>query len=216
MTHLEVTNSAAEAVLAYITLGATLGCVQDVSSLICTEGVEITELHSLMGSFTLLPGVTTRISAPEGMGLNGNFSFNTPPLNCPCPDFPEGVNLAEFIINNGFQPGGQETVDISGVCGANAFLRFELSAGDWTSNGGAIAVSSIANVTRYKNTGIVGVFPYGCDNCTSSDNPPSCVGQHPEYANADPICNVQRPASGNQGGTVRVVFVGFTPVPLEV
>ncbi len=72
----------------------------------------------------------------------------------------------------------------------------------------------IANDTRYRNTGNVGVFPYGCDNCTSSDSPPACVGRHPEYANAEPICNVQRPAVGNDGGAVRVVFHGFTPVPL--
>lgn len=214
MTHLEVTNSSAHAVLTYITLGATPGCVQDVSLLTLSEGIVLTPLHPLMGSFELPAGVTTKITAPAGLGLNGNFSFNTPPLNCPCPEFPEGVNLAEFIINNGFQPGGQETVDISCVCGANAFIEFLLSASDWSSNGGAIQVGSIANGTRYHNTGIPGVFPYGCDNCTSSDAPPACVGRHPEYANTLPICNVQRPASSNLGGTVKVAFLGFTPVPL--
>ena len=149
-----------------------------------------------------------------GLGLNGNFSFGTPPLNCPCVEWQEGVNLAEFIVNNSFQPGGQETVDISCVCGANAFIKMELSAGDWTTNGGAIAVSSMANSTRFQNRGLVGVFPYGCDNCTSSDAPPSCVGQQPDQANTLPICNVQRPAASNEGGTVHVTFAGFTPVPL--
>ncbi len=214
MTHLEISNESGHDVLTYLTLGATPGCVQDVSLVALSDGLEIAALHPLMGNFVLPAGLTVRVTAPEGLGFNGNFSFNTPPLNCPCPEFPEGVNLAEFIINNGFQPGGQETVDVSCVCGANAFIEFKLSAGDWTSNGGAIQVSEIRNGTRYRNTGIPGVYPYGCDNCTSSDNPPACVGQHPEYANSLPICNVQRPAATNDGGGVCVVFRGFTPVPL--
>lgn len=215
MTHLEISNPTHESVLTYITLGATLGCVQDVSLLTLSHGVTVNALFPLMGNFTLPAQTTVKVTAPEGMGFNGNFSFGTPPLNCPCPEFPEGVNLAEFILNNGFQVGGQETVDISCVCGANAFIKMELSASDWTSNGGAIQVSSMANSTRYQNTGLVGVYPYGCDNCTSSDNPPSCVGQHPEYANTLPICNVQRSAGSNLGGTVKIVFDGFTPVPLS-
>ena len=213
MTHLEISNPTHNSVLTYITLGATPGCVQDVSLLTLSHDLVVNALFPLMGNF-ILPGKTTvKVTAPEGFGLNGNISFNTPPLDCPCPDWPEGVNLAEFIINNGFQIGGQETVDISCVCGANAFIKMEMSAPDWTSNGGAIQVSSMENKTRYENTGIVGVFPYGCDNCTSSDNPPSCVGRQPQFANSEPICNVQRPASSNQGGTVKVIFEGFTPVP---
>jgi len=214
MTHLEISNTSHHEVLTYITLGATPGCVQDVGLLTLTDHLTINQLYPLMGTFVLPAGVTVKMAAPEGLGLNGNFSFGTPPLNCPCPDWPEGVSLAEFIINNGFQPGGQETVDISCVCGANAYLGFELSAPDWTANGGAIQVQSIANSTRFQNTGIVGVYPYGCDNCTSSDNPPSCVGQHSQFANSEPICNVQRPAATNADGTVKVVFKGFTPVPL--
>jgi hypothetical protein len=214
MTHLEISNRSYHSVLTYITLGATPGCVQDVGLLTLSDGLVINPLFPLMGTFVVPARTTTRMIAPEGLGLNGNFSFGTPPLNCPCPEWPEGVCLAEFIINNGFQPGGQETVDISCVCGANAFLGFELSAEDWTSNGGAIPVQVIANATRFQNTGLVGVYPYGCDNCVSSDNPPDCVGQQPDQVNTLPICNVQRPAAGNEGGVVRVVFHEFTPVPL--
>jgi hypothetical protein len=214
MTTLHVKNETTESVLVFLTLGATPGCVQDVGLLTFTPAVELVVIAPLMGSFELAPGLEVEVTAPAGDGLNGNFSFGTPPLNCPCQDWPEGVCLAEFIVNNGFQPGGQETVDISGVCGANAFLRINLSEDDWTSNGGAIApVKSFANETRFRNTGLVGVYPYGCDNCTSSDNPPACVGQHPEFANADPICNVQRSAGENLGGAVRVSFLGWTPVP---
>ena len=187
--------------------------MQDVSELTLSGGLTINRLAALMGNFLLPAHTTTIVTAPAGLGTNGNVTFGTPPLNCPCPDWPEGVNLAEFIVNNGFQVNGQETVDISCVCGANAFIHIQLHASDWTANGGAIQVDKITNGTRYNNTGRVGVFPYGCDNCTSSDNPPTCVGQHPEYANRNPICTVQRPACGNDGGTVVIVFDGYTPVP---
>ncbi len=214
MTTLQVHNASGHTVLVYLTLGATPGCVQDVSTITFTPAVSLDVLAPLMGEFLLGKHQTVTIAAPAGLGLNGNLCFGTPPLNCPCPDWPEGVALAEFIINNGFQPGGQETVDISCVCGSNAFLGFDLSVSDWTSNGGAIPVSQIYNGTRYDNTGRVGVFPYGCDNCTSSDAPPACVGQQPQRVNSAPICNVQRPAASNQGGVVRVSFLGWTPVPL--
>ena len=213
MTTLEAHNATDESVLVYLTLGATPGCVQDVSTITFHPSVTLNVVAPLMGSFTLARHETVKIEAPDGLGLNGNLCFGTPPLNCPCPDWPEGVALAEFIIDNGFQPGGQETVDISCVCGSNAYLGFDLSAGDWTSNGGAIQVNQIRNDTRYKNTGLVGVFPYGCDLCTASVEPPTCVGQHPEFANSIPICNVQRPADNNQGGNVKVSFFGWTPVP---
>jgi len=207
-TRLFVKNSSTESVIVYITLGMPPGCVHDVADITCTNGVTINRLQPLMGNFPLQPGEETELSAPVGMGFNGNFSFNTPPLNCPTPELPNGVVLAEFIINNGFQQYGQETIDISCVAGANAYLEYRLSANDWTSNWGKIPVTTIANGAKLDNTGRVGVFPYGCDNCTSSDNPPSCVGKHPELANHEPICNVQRSAASNQGGSITVVFKG--------
>lgn len=210
-TKLKLTNNSSSSVLTYITLGATPGCIQDVADLTVSDGVTVNKLYPLQGNF-MMPVGTVEIAAPAGLGFNGNFSFGTPPLNCPCPDWPEGVALAEFIINNGFQPGGQETVDISCVCGSNAFLGFDLSSDDWTTNGGAIPVKSIRNGTRYDNTDRVGVYPYGCDDCQASVSPPACVGQQPQFANKLPICNVQRSAN-SPGGVVRAIFEGWTPVP---
>jgi len=208
-TVLQVRNDAAVSVNVYITLGMPPGCVHDVAQI---TGVNIVKLQPLMGHFDLAPGAKVTLAAPAGMGFNGNFSFNTPPLNCPTPQQPDGVVLAEFIINNGFQQYGQETIDVSCVAGANAFVAFEMSEDDWTSNFGKItAIKKIENGTKLDNTGKVGVFPYGCDNCTSSDNPPSCVGKQSQYANKEPICNVQRPAGNNKGGTLTVVYKGPTP-----
>ena len=115
MTTLHVRNDSPETVTVYLTLGATPGCAQDVSLLVFSPPVELTFVAPLMGHFQLGSGAEVEVTAPDGLGLNGNFSFGTPPLNCPCPEWPEGVCLAEFIVNNGFQAGGQETVDISVV-----------------------------------------------------------------------------------------------------
>lgn len=209
MTSLQVRNDSAGPVKVYITLGATPGCVQDVAQI---TGVAITKMYPLMGYFELASKATVILTAPGKLGFNGNFSFNTPPLNCPTPEFPNGVVLAEFIINNGFQQYGQETIDVSCVAGANAFVAFEMSQDDWTSNFGKItAIKKIENGTKLDNTGRVGVFPYGCDNCTSSDHPPECVGKQPKYVNKEPICNVQRPAGSNKGGTLTAVYKGPTP-----
>ena len=206
MTELFVSNESSQQVTVYITLGATPGCVQDVAELVFSPQVQLTKMYPLMGHFPLAAHSRVQVSAKQPLGLNGNISFNTPPMNCPTPDFPDGVNLAEFIINNGFQQYGQETIDISCVAGANCLMGMELSADDWTTNGGRQAVKSISNLKKLDNTGRVGVFPYGCDNCTSSDNPPGCVGKQPDQANKEPICNVQRPAGSNSGGSVTVVF----------
>ena len=206
MTTLHARNDSDKSVTVYITLGMPPGCVHDVAQI---TGVPIVRLQPLMGHFELAPKQLVTLTAPAAMGFNGNFSFNTPPLNCPTPSLPDGVVLAEFIINNGFQQYGQETIDISCVAGSNALLAFEMSATDWTSNFGKItSIQKIENGTRLDNTGRVGVFPYGCDNCTSSDNPPTCVGKQSQYANKEPICNVQRPANNNQGGTLTVVYKG--------
>ena len=146
-TKLEIHNATTSDVTAYITLGATAGCVQDVALITLSNGTVMNKLYPLMGNFILPTKTAVELTAPSGSGFNGNFSINTPPLNCPTPDTPFGMNLAEFIINNGFQEYGQETVDNSCVAGANAFLEFVLSADDWSTNGGQILVKRIKTVS---------------------------------------------------------------------
>jgi hypothetical protein len=109
--------------------------VHDVADI---TGAVITRMYPLMGHFELASQATVTLAAPAGLGFNGNFSFNTPPLNCPTPQLPDGVVLAEFIINNGFQQYGQETIDVSCVAGANAFVAFEMSATTSFTNGTVI------------------------------------------------------------------------------
>jgi hypothetical protein len=210
MTKVKLTNKNSKDVLTYITLGATTGCVVDVTKLIFSEKVELAEVSKLMGHFTLKANSSIYIEAPNGEGFNGNVSFNTPPMACKTSELPNGMNVAEFIVNNGFQDGNpQETIDNSCVSGANAKIRFSMDADDWSSAGGTIKVSEFENNSWDNNTNIVGVFPYGCDNCTESVSPPKCIGKQPQFVSSKKICNVERPAKSNKGGTLELTFIEF-------
>lgn len=209
-TKLAVFNNTKDKVKVYLTLGATEGCIQNVGDIPFITNV----LNDLQGWFDLLPNQTVEYTSPNGVGLNGNFSFNTPPLNCPTSDFPSGINLAEFIINNSFQSGTpQETLDISGVAGTNAYIEFSMSGGGaWNANAENPNITKFSNSHIGNNKGRIGVYPYACTNCTSSVNPPSCsslpVGApNPITPQDSPICNVQRDAS-TMGGTVTITYNG--------
>lgn len=144
---------------------------------------------------------------PQGTTLIGNICFGGPPINCPAPGFPTAVNLFEFALD---LASGQETIDISCVAGVNAYIEVEMSGGGaWNAGATQPSVTSFHNEAPGQNTGLVGVYPIGCDVCTASQNPPQCQPPvSPEQPQAEPICNVQRAASGS-GGWVTAAFKGF-------
>jgi len=85
--------------------------------------------------------------------------------------------------------------------------------GGWNAGSTQPTITTFANKAIGENTGLVGVFPYACDNCTASVAPPICTtppvgAPNPPQPQAQPICNVQRDAS-TAGGTVAIVFTGF-------
>jgi len=213
-TELTIINLSGTPVQVYLTLGATHGCVKNVAGISFVTN----QVNALQGWFILNPGASASYTPPEGEGINGNFTFGSPPLNCPTTEYRNGINLAEFILNNSFQgPGAQETIDISCVPGANALIGFALNGGGpWNAGSTKPNVTQFANTALGGNTGLVGVYPCGCDECTSRFDPPqlNCPASPapPAYepCQSQPICNVQRDASGS-GGTVEVSFHGFLP-----
>jgi hypothetical protein len=119
------------------------------------------------------------------------------------------------MLNNNFQASAaQETIDISCVAGASALIVFAMSGrGGWNAGNSQPNVAQFANKALGQNTGLVGVYPCGCDNCTSRNKPPRPLSPPvPAYEECQvhPICNVHRDA-GNSGGTVEVIFQGFLP-----
>lgn len=204
-TELIIVNESKSDVVVWVTLGATEGCLQNVSEIPYIKDT----LSNLVGSFTLKAGDSTIAYAPKGVGFNANLSFNTQPLNCADSTNPNGVNLFEFIINNYFQAGiPQETIDISCVSGVNSAIKVFLSGGsNWNAGEGFPKVDSIYNVGLTGNSGLVGVYPYGCDTCTGAKNPPSCITSSSDKQTKS-ICNVQRDAKKSNNGLIRVVYLG--------
>jgi hypothetical protein len=146
--------------------------------------------------------------APDGLGYNGVVSFNYAPDNCSSPAYPNGINQFEFIIDNAFQgPGSQETVDISCVHGTNCIIRVDLgNDSSWNASPARPVVQSFVNDLNRNAVGLTGVYPYGCDTCTGSKNPPSCIVL-PQPSQSLSICNVQR-NSANSGGIIKVIYLG--------
>jgi hypothetical protein len=207
LTQLQIINATDTPVVVWITLGATPGCLQNIKQIpFITDSTA-----PLQGWFTLGANDSTPVYAPAGMGFNGNISFNTPPLNCPTPTFTQGVNIFEFIINNSFQgANSQETIEISCVAGVNCFIKSYLSGGNpWNASDSFPDVDSMYNAGINDNSGLVGVFPYGCDVCTGASKPPACT---PPTNDSDkqtlPICTVQRNAVGAGGGLIQVLYLG--------
>jgi hypothetical protein len=216
-TTLALKNSSAIDVTVFLTLGAVAGCVASIADVppIMSPTLPIAKLNDLQGSFTLKSGASVSFTPPVGVGISGNFAFGTPPLNCATSQFPSGINVAEFTLNNAFQTGiPQESIDISAVAGVNSLLQFGMTGGGaWNAGSTQPNVASFENKKIGDNVGQVGVFPYACDICTGSDKPPKCdappVGApSPPVPQTQNICLVQRDAS-QAGGTVLVTFNGF-------
>ena len=206
-TLMTVYNHSKDTVLVYLTLGMTPGCVQNVNEVPWIQDT-IAGQRGLQGTFVLMPGDSTECYGGDSLGFNGVLSFNYAPDNCTSPSYTNGLNQFEFIINNAFQAGNpQETIDISCVHGTNCVIRVNLYSDNYWNAGPAIQnVQSFANTMNKNFVGGVGVYPYGCDTCTGSKTPPSCIPL-PQPHQKSAICNVQRNAS-NSGGTVKIIYLG--------
>jgi hypothetical protein len=212
-TQLSLTNNSGQDVKVYITLGRVPGCVADVSDIPFVTN----RIQALQGWFMLPNEKTVSYTPPPGTCFNGNYTFGIYPSNCPTPPYTAGINLFEFMLNNGNQPGPyqQETIDISCVPGVNAFIAVTMSGGGtWNAGQDYPDVTSFENKAIGQNTDLVGVYAYGCTGCVNGtpvcpNNPPPCAPNPPKCSSKQ-NCNVQRDAV-RSGGTVHVTFNGWAP-----
>lgn len=200
ITQLQIKNgSSTDTVTVYLTLSGGADFVSDVNGIF-----GIKSDNKLQGSFQLNPNDSLSYACPSDKAISGNISFWNPPLNCPY----AGTTLYEFTLNNsGTVEKAQETVDISCVAGVTSIGSISFSGGgNWTDNVNNDSVTYIRNKELYQNTGLSGVFPYGCTNCTNTQGAPDCTG-HPDYAtpNTNKLCNVQRNAE-QSGGKVTITY----------
>lgn len=204
VTYHKIYNHSDDTVLVWVTLGATPGCLQDV-----TQIPFVTSGSGLVGSFYLAPGDSTVEYAPDSLGFNGVFSFNAQPNNCPdTVQYPTGVNQYEFIVNNSFQEGSpQESINISCVHGVNCVIRVDMLTKNSFNAGPTIpTIASFANTMNRNDVNIPGVYPYGCTHCTDYIGAPSCIPL-PQPVCKDSTCQVQRPANQSDG-LIKVIYLG--------
>jgi len=199
ITLLRIKNSNPDTALVYLTLGGGAGWVSNVNGIF---GIVSTNL--LQGSFKLAPNDSLDYSTPDSLAIMGNISFAYAPVNCPV-----GITLYEFTLNNaGTVNMAQETIEISCVAGVSSLGRFTLyGGGTWEANQNYMNVTTIYNDSMGKNTGLVGVYPYGCTNCTNTAGMPTCI-TNPETPQTQNICNISRNAN-NSGGIVKIEFLGL-------
>jgi hypothetical protein len=203
-TELLVVNETNDSVLVFLTIGSDTNYVTNVL------GIYGIKTNGLQGSFILAPNDTVSYISGE-KGFSGNLSFNTPPLNCPTNEFPLGINIFEFSLNNNFKgilyP--QETFDISCVAGVNCRIGCTFdSLAYWTAGNGIKRFGAIENSFIYDNVGKIGVYPYGCDSCSQIYQPPICENYlKPSEPQKQNTCNIQRDAN-KKGGKVYVIYKG--------
>lgn len=209
VTYHQIFNHSDSAVTVWVTLGATPGCLQDV-----TKIPFVTSGSGLVGSFTLAAGDSTSIYAPDSVGFNGVFSFNYQPSNCPDSLYPNGINQYEFIVNNAFQPGNpQESINISCVHGVNCVIRVDMLTLNAFNAGPTVpSISSFANSMDKNQLGQPGVYPYACTHCTDYIGAPKCIPV-PQPVSTEQICQIQRDAKLS-GGLIKVIYLGDA-VPLK-
>ncbi len=197
-TTLKIENLSKDTITAYLTLDDNgKDWISDVNGIF-----GITSDEKLQGGVILAPNQV--LSYTSDKPIAGNISFNQLPLNCPFP----APTLFEFTLNNhGTVNKAQETSDISCVYGVTSIGKITFSGGGVWNSGQNDTVYTIQNDALYKNTGLKGVYPYGCTTCTGRSGMIDCNNKKKyEKVNKKSICNIQRDASKN-GGVVKISFI---------
>jgi hypothetical protein len=203
-TGFEILNTTKDSVLMYLTINAP----SDSTWVQSVDGIFGINSSQLQGSVWVQPNDT--LTYNPTLSFSGNVSFGTPPQNCPTDQLVNGVNLFEWSVN--VPKGSNEGLDLSCMAGVNCIMKIDLIGGaDWIANGKSVRV--IQNKKMWHNTGIYGVFPYGCTNCTNTQGKQSCQTPN-EKPNTEKICTPTR-NTNEKGGKIRIKFLGYTPVPAK-
>lgn len=199
-TQMTVVNDTKDSVLMFLTLSG-YSYPQDTSYDQDVNGIFGCAQTGLRGQVWIKP--SDSVSFIPNKYFSGNISFGVAPMNCFDSIWPTGMNLFEFNIN---EP--QESIDISCMAGVNCIMRVDLIGGPAWLADTSMNPRVLQNDSMWKNTGRVGVYPYGCSNCTNTGGHQDCQTPQ-ETPNTYSICNPTR-AKGQHGGVVRVSFKGYT------
>nr|MBI3614734.1 IPT/TIG domain-containing protein [Nitrospirota bacterium] len=225
-TTLQITNATSNPVPVMITLGAGYGIkkINDLPWGVVQDPVGIQDLQGIF----ILAG-NSSVSYNSGTSsFSGNVAFGPTSWGRGCGNpaagacYPNSTNLAEFTLN---YSQGMETVDISDVNGANAAISINFTGSNqWNNNSGDNNVTNIPSVLPLsafaQQSGVYGWQATNCINVVLPvpNGPPSNICAAPVNNPGAPQlqtnaqCNIQR-GVGVSGGTVEIVFNGFTDAP---
>jgi len=224
-TTLKITNGTSTAVPVQVTLGAGYD-INNINQLPSSWGViqDPVGIQNLSGIFILAGSSSVSFNSYPN-SFSGNVAFGPTSFGRGCGNsaagacYPNAANFAEFTLN---YSAGQETVDISDVNGANASITINFtSSNPWTDNSGDNNMTTIGIAPPLSNfNNQEGVYGWQGTTCTGNSGYPNPASGCPAPVNAPSAsqlqtnaqCNIQRKV-GVSGGTVEVVFNGFTDAP---
>lgn len=198
-TRMVIANSSNDTVEGYLTLSGYSGKEKNLYVQNVNKIFGITQT-GLVGVFTIAPGDSVVYTSKKY--FSGNIAFGSQPQNCKDSILPNGINIFEFNLN---EP--QESLDISCMAGVNCIMGVSLNGGPKWPVTGISDPRYLQNDTA-NNTNLVGVYPYGCTNCTNTEGKQTCQTPN-DTPNTAAICNPTR-AKNRKGGTVRLNFMGYT------
>jgi hypothetical protein len=138
-----------------------------------------------------------------------------------------GINNWEFTVNcfnkklDSNATGGNESFDITLVDGLHCYIKQSVVAAigskssNWTYGDQSPFIKSGNTWPMEKNVNIPGVYPYGCDMCYESQNPPKPLCFKVKCSDQYPGVNICQTNRAGQGGQVICEFLGWVPQPLK-
>jgi hypothetical protein len=157
--------------------------------------------------------------------MGGIVTFGTMNMQCNAAiqnGFKDGINNWEFTVNcfnkdiNPDATGGNESFDITLVDGLHSYIKQSVIAkvdnksNSWTYGNQVIFTESENTYPLDKNINIPGVYPYGCDMCYESQNPPKPLCFPVVCSDKEPGVNTCQTNRAGQGGQVICEFLGWT------
>lgn len=204
-TEFIIINDWKEDILVYLTLEVSEGYVGDVSQIPFIQK----RINTYQGAFLLSPQKFVIYKSPKGMVFGGKISFNSLPLNSPIPSFPNGINFAEFTINNHLDlPKTYEKIVINNTNGFNSYMKFTVNGGGkWAEERASLIMTNANNNFQAKSIDEIKTFSMSYDK--NSMNSSSISEGLKITSKEQQICIAKRPAF-SAGGLVALSYLGPT------
>jgi hypothetical protein len=229
-------SSTLDSVEVYVTL-------QSTESIIGLFGMDSTNIHQICmnvveGDTTYVPCIGKFWAIEDSIYhlgvtkpvMGAIVTFGTMNMQCKAAiekGYTTGINNWEFTVNcfnkklNPSATGGNESFDITLVDGLHCYIRQSVIApvgsgsSNWTYGDQIPFIKSKNTWPMASNVDIPGVYPYGCDLCYESKNPPKPLCFQIKCSDKYTGTNICQTNRAGQGGQIICEFLGWVPQPLK-